>query len=97
MPTRTFRCKEYPENAREFRKKDGVEAMRDEAGREPELSPTSSLRGKSEVVYRPGETTDNHLFYSLCVVDCARGPKDQPRAATLQSDSRASAFLSSFC
>lgn len=45
-------CKEYPENAREFRKKDGVEAMRD------------------EVVYRPGETTDNHLFYSLCVVDC---------------------------
>ena len=24
------RCKEYPENAREFRKKDGVEAMRDE-------------------------------------------------------------------
>ncbi|CAJ1347783.1 unnamed protein product, partial [Effrenium voratum] len=45
-------CKECPDNAREFRKKDGVEAMRD------------------EVIYRPGETTDNHLFYSLCVVDC---------------------------
>eukprot|EP00434_Breviolum_minutum_P041846 symbB.v1.2.037229.t1/scaffold5437.1/size27202/3 len=45
-------CKECPANAREFRKKDGVEAMRD------------------EVIYRPGETTDNHLFYSLCVVDC---------------------------
>jgi len=45
-------CKECAANAREFRKKDGVEAMRD------------------EVIYRPGETTDNHLFYSLCVVDC---------------------------
>ncbi|CAK9078959.1 Cilia- and flagella-associated protein 69 [Durusdinium trenchii] len=45
-------CKECPANAREFRKKDGVEAMRD------------------EVIYRPGDTTDNHLFYSLCVVDC---------------------------
>ncbi|CAK9019985.1 unnamed protein product [Durusdinium trenchii] len=43
---------ECPANAREFRKKDGVEAMRD------------------EVIYRPGDTTDNHLFYSLCVVDC---------------------------
>ena len=25
---------------------------------------------RDEVIYRPGETTDNHLFYSLCVVDC---------------------------
>merc|ERR1712190_72216 len=35
-----------------FRKKDGVEALRE------------------EVVYTPDETTDNHLFYTLCVVDC---------------------------
>jgi len=48
----SFLCKGNAANAREFRKKDGVEAIRD------------------EVVYRPDETTDNHLFYSLCVVDC---------------------------
>lgn len=40
------------ENCREFRKKGGVEAIRE------------------EVAYRPDETTDNHLFYTLCVVDC---------------------------
>merc|ERR1740139_1682674 len=45
-------CKENDDNRREFRKKDGVEAIRE------------------EVVYRPDETTDNHLFYTLCVVDC---------------------------
>eukprot|EP00931_Biecheleriopsis_adriatica_P090147 TRINITY_DN6417_c0_g1_i1.p1 TRINITY_DN6417_c0_g1~~TRINITY_DN6417_c0_g1_i1.p1 ORF type:complete len:931 (-),score=237.31 TRINITY_DN6417_c0_g1_i1:42-2834(-) len=45
-------CKGNANNAKEFRKKDGVEAVRD------------------EIVYRPDETTDNHLFYSLCVVDC---------------------------
>jgi len=45
-------CKGNPQNCREFRKKDGVEALRD------------------EVLYRPDETTDNHLFYTLCVVDC---------------------------
>eukprot|EP00405_Crypthecodinium_cohnii_P039201 CAMPEP_0206544990 /NCGR_PEP_ID=MMETSP0325_2-20121206/11866_1 /ASSEMBLY_ACC=CAM_ASM_000347 /TAXON_ID=2866 /ORGANISM="Crypthecodinium cohnii, Strain Seligo" /LENGTH=983 /DNA_ID=CAMNT_0054043883 /DNA_START=330 /DNA_END=3281 /DNA_ORIENTATION=- len=45
-------CAENAENRREFRKKDGVEAIR------------------AEVVYRPDETTDNHLFYTLCVVDC---------------------------
>jgi len=45
-------CSNHPENCREFRKKDGVEALR------------------QEVAYRPDETTDNHLFYTLCVVDC---------------------------
>jgi hypothetical protein len=45
-------CAENAENCREFRKKDGVEALRE------------------EVVYRPDQTTDNHLFYTLCVVDC---------------------------
>jgi len=45
-------CAENADNRREFRKKDGVEAIR------------------AEVVYRPDETTDNHLFYTLCVVDC---------------------------
>lgn len=45
-------CKGNPENCREFRKMDGVEAIRE------------------EVVYRPDETTDNHLFYTLCIVDC---------------------------
>eukprot|EP00927_Polykrikos_kofoidii_P077957 TRINITY_DN74838_c0_g1_i1.p1 TRINITY_DN74838_c0_g1~~TRINITY_DN74838_c0_g1_i1.p1 ORF type:complete len:946 (+),score=137.35 TRINITY_DN74838_c0_g1_i1:126-2840(+) len=45
-------CKGHPENCREFRKKDGVEAARE------------------EVAYRPDETTDNHLFYTICVVDC---------------------------
>merc|ERR1719161_2429598 len=25
---------------------------------------------RAEVVYRPDETTENHLFYTLCVVDC---------------------------
>lgn len=25
---------------------------------------------RAEVVYRPDETTDNHLFFTLCVVDC---------------------------
>jgi len=42
----------HAENCREFRKKGGIEAIRE------------------EVVYRPDETTDNHLFYTLCVVDC---------------------------
>lgn len=45
-------CKGHAANSKEFRKKDGVEAIRD------------------EVAYSPDETTDNHLFYSLCVVDC---------------------------
>jgi len=45
-------CRENPDNCREFRKKDGVEAVRE------------------EVVYRPDETTENHLFYTVCVVDC---------------------------
>mmetsp|Transcript_20235 Transcript_20235/g.58664 ORF Transcript_20235/g.58664 Transcript_20235/m.58664 type:complete len:975 (-) Transcript_20235:97-3021(-) len=45
-------CAENEDNRREFRKKDGVEAIR------------------AEVIYRPDETTDNHLFYTLCVVDC---------------------------
>mmetsp|Transcript_127994 Transcript_127994/g.410101 ORF Transcript_127994/g.410101 Transcript_127994/m.410101 type:complete len:954 (-) Transcript_127994:96-2957(-) len=45
-------CTQNAENRREFRKKDGVEAIR------------------AEVLYRPDETTDNHLFYTLCVVDC---------------------------
>jgi len=45
-------CKGNADNCREFRKKDGVEAIRE------------------EVVYRPDETTDNHLFYTLCIVDC---------------------------
>jgi len=45
-------CADNADNRREFRKKDGVEAIR------------------AEVLYRPDETTDNHLFYTLCVVDC---------------------------
>jgi hypothetical protein len=45
-------CAENADNRREFRKKDGIEALRE------------------EVVYRPDQTTDNHLFYTLCVVDC---------------------------
>lgn len=45
-------CKDNEKNCREFRKKGGVEAIRE------------------EVVYRPDETTDNHLFCALCVVDC---------------------------
>merc|ERR1719146_175764 len=45
-------CSGHAANCREFRKKGGVEAVR------------------QEVVYRPDETTDNHLFYTLCVVDC---------------------------
>mmetsp|Transcript_14511 Transcript_14511/g.36789 ORF Transcript_14511/g.36789 Transcript_14511/m.36789 type:complete len:966 (+) Transcript_14511:132-3029(+) len=45
-------CSDNPSNCREFRKKDGVEAIR------------------AEVLYRPDETTDNHLFYTLCVIDC---------------------------
>lgn len=45
-------CKDNPDNCREFRKKDGVEAIRE------------------EVVYTPDETTDNHLFYAVCVLDC---------------------------
>lgn len=45
-------CSGHAENCRKLRKKDGVEAIRD------------------EVVYRPDETTDNHLYYTLCVVDC---------------------------
>lgn len=45
-------CASNSDNRREFRKKDGVEALR------------------AEVLYRPDETTDNHLFYTLCVVDC---------------------------
>lgn len=45
-------CNGHPDNCREFRKKDGVEAVREEC------------------VYRPDKTTDNHLFYTLCVVDC---------------------------
>jgi len=39
------------DNCREFRKKGGVEAIRD------------------QVIYRPDETTDNHLYCTLCVVD----------------------------
>lgn len=38
--------------AESFRKKGGVEAIRE------------------EVLYRPDETTDNHLYCTLCVVDC---------------------------
>jgi len=45
-------CKDNPDNCRDFRKKDGVEAIRD------------------EVLYTPDESTDNHLFYAVCVVDC---------------------------
>eukprot|EP00933_Yihiella_yeosuensis_P051013 TRINITY_DN48845_c0_g1_i1.p1 TRINITY_DN48845_c0_g1~~TRINITY_DN48845_c0_g1_i1.p1 ORF type:complete len:918 (-),score=169.33 TRINITY_DN48845_c0_g1_i1:302-3055(-) len=45
-------CKGNSSNCKEFRKKDGIEAIRE------------------EVVYKPNETTDNHLFYTLCVVDC---------------------------
>jgi len=45
-------CSHCPGNCREFRKRDGVEAIRE------------------EVVYRPDETTNNHLFYTLCVIDC---------------------------
>jgi hypothetical protein len=45
-------CSGHAANCREFRKKGGVEAVR------------------QEVVYRPDETTENHLFYTLCVVDC---------------------------
>jgi hypothetical protein len=45
-------CSGHAENCREFRKKGGVEAIRE------------------EVVYRPDETTDNHLYCTLCVVDC---------------------------
>jgi len=45
-------CSNHPENCREFRKKDGIEALR------------------QELTYRPDATTENHLFYSLCVVDC---------------------------
>lgn len=45
-------CSNNPDNCREFRKKDGIEALR------------------QEVAYRPDETTDNHLLYTLCVVDC---------------------------
>jgi hypothetical protein len=45
-------CKGHNENCREFRKKGGVEAIRE------------------EVLYRPDETTDNHLYCTLCVVDC---------------------------
>eukprot|EP00929_Paragymnodinium_shiwhaense_P102656 TRINITY_DN6586_c0_g1_i1.p1 TRINITY_DN6586_c0_g1~~TRINITY_DN6586_c0_g1_i1.p1 ORF type:complete len:923 (+),score=239.58 TRINITY_DN6586_c0_g1_i1:85-2853(+) len=45
-------CRDNPDNCREFRKKDGVEAIRE------------------EVAYQPDETTDNHLFYTVCVVDC---------------------------
>lgn len=45
-------CDKHPANCREFRKKDGIEALR------------------QELTYRPDETTENHLFYSLCVVDC---------------------------
>lgn len=45
-------CSGHSENCREFRRRGGVEAIR------------------QEVVYRPDETTDNHLFYTLCVVDC---------------------------
>merc|ERR1719379_2441907 len=45
-------CRDHPGNCREFRKRGGVEAVRE------------------EVVYRPDETTENHLFHTLCVVDC---------------------------
>jgi hypothetical protein len=45
-------CSRNAENCREFRKKGGVEAIRE------------------EVMYRPDETTDNHLYCTLCVVDC---------------------------
>jgi len=45
-------CSVHDENCREFRKKGGIEAIRE------------------EVMYRPDETTDNHLFCTLCVVDC---------------------------
>jgi hypothetical protein len=45
-------CSSHAANCREFRKKGGVEAIRE------------------EVVYRPDETTDNHLYCTLCVVDC---------------------------
>lgn len=45
-------CSGHAENCREFRKKGGIEAIRE------------------QVIYRPDETTDNHLFYTLCVVDC---------------------------
>jgi len=45
-------CKGHEANCREFRKKGGVEAIRE------------------EVVYRPDETTDNHLYCTLSVVDC---------------------------
>merc|ERR1719261_1206940 len=45
-------CSKHEENCREFRKKGGVEAIRE------------------EVIYKPDETTDNHLYCTLCVVDC---------------------------
>lgn len=45
-------CNGNQDNCREFRKKDGVELIRD------------------EISYKPDESTDNHLFYALCVVDC---------------------------
>lgn len=45
-------CSGHAENCREFRKKGGVENIRE------------------EVMYRPDETTDNHLYCTLCVVDC---------------------------
>jgi hypothetical protein len=45
-------CSNNSENCKEFRKKGGVESIRE------------------EVLYRPDETTDNHLYCTLCVVDC---------------------------
>lgn len=45
-------CSGHAENCREFRKKGGIEAIRE------------------QVIYKPDETTDNHLFYTLCIVDC---------------------------
>jgi len=45
-------CAGHPGNCREFRKKGGIDAIRE------------------EVLYRPDETTENHLFYTLCVIDC---------------------------
>ena len=65
-----FRCKEYPENAREFRKKDGVEAMRDEAGRREgrrngerrwRQEPSPDLRSSTGPV-RPLTTTSSTAF-----------------------------------
>jgi hypothetical protein len=45
-------CRGNDANCREFRKKGGIESIRE------------------EVVYRPDETTDNHLYCTLSVVDC---------------------------